>query len=165
MTKSGIPTRFTDDRSEYTRSGSDDAYIYTAALFLPSRVKPLCTELQALADQATEVNVLNPLTSFRRLHRIRETFTALLPQSRIQYDDCLKRLAAPVEGASGLDSGWIQGFTSAAGTSAILELSSSLSSVSETLDRKSAYSLACFSLYISVVSLVATGIFGWLSVL
>lgn len=157
-------TRFTDDREEYERTRGGEAYVaYTAALFLPSRVKPLCERLQSLAAVANTINVLRPVASYRKLQAIRKEFDALSPEYQRQHDDCLSRLAQPVEGASGLDSGWIQGFTTAAGTSAVLRLSSAYSSVGEALDRKSAYAMACFSLYVAMVSLVISIIFGWLS--
>jgi hypothetical protein len=50
------------------------------------------------------------------------------------------------------------------GIAALMELNSTFSSVAEALDRKSAYSMACFSLYVAVVSLSATVILGLLSI-
>ena len=164
MKNPNAETRFTDDREEYERGQTgDDNVAYTAALFLRKRVTPLCEKLRSLAAAANSVNVLNPVASYRRLRVVRTKFDALNAEYQTQYDDCLSRLAQPVEGASGMDSGWIQGFTTAAGTSAILELSSAYSSICETIDRKSAYAVACFSLYIAIVSLVLTVAFGWLS--
>jgi len=157
-------TRITDDRTEYERKRGDKVcVVYAAALYLPSRVGSLCERLRSLANAANAVNILEPVSSYRRLRAIRSEFDALATEYRTQYDDCLSRLAEPVEGASGIDSGWIQGFTTAAGTSAILQLSSAYSSIGETLDRKSAYAVACFSLYVAIVSLVLTVVFGWLS--
>ena len=147
-------TRFTDDRDEYERAQGGEAYVaYTAALHLPSRVKPLCDRFRSLATEANAVNVLRPIVSYRKLAAIRRAFDASASDYETQYDDCLKRLAEPVVGASGLDSGWIQGFTAAAGTSAVLRLSAAYSSVAEALDRKSAYAMACFSLYVALASL------------
>lgn len=157
-------TRFTDDREKYERTcGGEDYVAYTAALFLPSRVKPLCERLQSLGAVANTVNVLRPLASYQKLRAIRKEFDALAAEYRTQHDDCLSRLAQPVEGASGLDSGWIQGFTTAAGTSAVLQLSSAYSAVGEALVRKSAYAMACFSLYVAMISLIISITFGWLS--
>lgn len=160
-------TRFTDDRSEYERARADGENItYTAALHLPNIVKPLCEELTSLASSANQVNVLNPFSSYRQLRAVRNRFSERTSRYLAQVQDCRSRLAEPVEGASPLELGWFQGFTFASGMAALMELNSSISSVSEALDRKSAYTMACFSLYIAVLSLVVSVVsivFGWLS--
>jgi hypothetical protein len=155
---------FTDDREKYAaRSESTGKLVYTPALYLPSRVKPLCEKLQALATSANEVNVLNPVTAFSRLHGVRGKFFEIEPTCRAELEECLRRLAEPTEGAGALDLAWIQGFNSAAGMSASNSLNLAYSAVGEALDRKSAYSLACLSLYLSVVSIVATVVLGVMS--
>jgi hypothetical protein len=161
-----MDTRFTDDSEEYERAEGDTqtkSVAYTAALFLPHRVGPLCNALRVLAKDANAANVLNSISSYWCLRAIRSKFVALAAEYQTQYDDCLRRLAEPVQGVSAIDGGWVQGFTTAAGTAAILELSRAESDVSEALDRKSAYAVACFSLYIAVLSLLLTVAFGWLS--
>jgi len=156
--------RFTVNRDEYERaSANGETVAYTAALHLPGTVRPLCEELRVVSSAVESVNILNPISSYRSLRVARQKFFALSPKYRDQLTDCLKRLAEPVEGATALDMAWIQGFTTANGISAFLELTSTFSSVSESLDRKAAYSLACFALYVSVISLTATVVFGWLS--
>ena len=156
--------RFTDDRAEYDRARERCENIaYTAALYLSAKVKPLSNQLRQLADSANEINVLNPISSYRRLKSIRNGLNACLADYKSQMQDCLSRLAQPVEGASALDIAWIQGFTATNGIVAIAELQSAHSSVAEVLDRKSAYAMACSSMYIAVMSLGATVILGVLS--
>jgi hypothetical protein len=158
-------TRFTDDRTEYDqRHESGEHLTYTAALHLPIRVRPLCERLQQLAATANAVNVLNPLSSYRRLSRVRRELESCSTEYHASTRDCLTRLAEPVEGTTAADLAWIQGFTMANGIAALMELNSTFSSVAEALDRKSAYSMACFSLYVAVVSLSATVILGLLSI-
>ena len=150
-------TRFVSDKSEYDRTrGTGERVAYTAALHLPNAVKGMCQELRELAASANQVNVLNPFSSYARLRSIRKTYVAREPAFRAQLQDCFVKLAEPVEGTSTLELGWLQGITLATGLSGLLELNSSMSAVSEALDRKSAYSIACFSLYVSIVSLLLT---------
>lgn len=155
---------FTDDREKYeARSKDTGKLVYTPALYLPSRVKPLCEKLQALAASANEVNVLNPATAFSRLRALRGRFQEIEPTCRHELNECLRRLAEPTEGAGAIDLAWIQGFNSAAGMSASNSLNLAYSAVGEALDRKSAYSLACLSLYLSLISLVVTIVLGFMT--
>jgi hypothetical protein len=156
---------FTDDRAEFERERADGkTVIYTAALHLPQAVHSLSEGLRSLAQHANSVNVLRPIRAYRRLAAVRENLDRLSPQYHAQLAHCQKRLAEPVEGASEIDFGFIQGVTTAIGTSALFELTNAYSSGSEALDRKSAYAMACFSLYIALISLVlgvVSLIFGW----
>lgn len=157
-------TRFATTREEYeSGKGGKDLVVYTAALHLPSTVKPMCAELAEISNAASNVSIFNPFTSFLRLRVLRQKFLVREPVFRAELEACLKKLAEPVEGSTALEMGWIQGFTLAAGISAVLQLNLALSTASETLDRKAAYTLACFSLYIAVVSLIATVVLGALS--
>lgn len=156
--------RFEAEREAYEHAlANKENVVYTAALYLPHAVKPLCEQLLGLAAQAESVNVLNPISTYYSLNKLRAKLTELTPKYQQHYSDCLNRLAQPVEGVAALDIAWVQGFTSANGTAAILELNSAFKSVAEALDRKAAYAIACFSLYIATISLVATTVFGWLS--
>ncbi len=157
----GEGTRFTDQRSDLesakTPSGN---LVYTAALYLPEKVKPLCEELRNLCASTNEISVLNPFSSFARLHALRKRFIEREPTYRAELEACLRKLAEPVEGTTALELGWIQGFTFAAGMAATNSLNLAMSSASEALDRKAAYALACFSLYVAGISLTATVVLG-----
>lgn len=155
---------FATTRADYeARRATKHNVAYTAALHLPHDVAPLCAELRELAARASSVNVLRPFSSFKLLGQIRSTYVEKLPHVQSLHASCIEKLAEATEGASALDLGWIQGMTTAAGLSALSNLTSANSSVGETLDRKSAYAMACFSLYVSGVSLVATVVLGVLS--
>jgi hypothetical protein len=65
----------------------------------------------------------------------------------------------PVEGGPSMDNAWFQGWATALGYTASTRLTLALGSASATIDRKTAYAVASFSLYIAVVSLVATSVF------
>lgn len=157
-------TKFTTSREEYeARDKGGERVVYAAALHLPSEVRPLCEELRNLALDANSVNVLNPIAAFLKLRAIRTRFLSREPALRVHLESCMSKLGEPVEGSTVLEMGWIQGFTFAAGMSAVSQLNFAISTASETLDRKSAYAMACFSLYVAGVSLVATVALGIMS--
>jgi hypothetical protein len=157
-------TSFTDDRVEYeTRQKAGESIVYAGALHLPLRVKPLSEELRKIAGAAETINVLNPFASYFKLQRCRRQWQARRTEVELQLQSCTQRMGEPVEGSSAIELGWIQGFTLAAGISAFAELNAASSSVSESLDRKAAYTMACFSLYVALISLVATLVLGILS--
>ncbi len=159
------PLSFETERDKFeARKANGENVAYTAALNLPRKVKPLCVRIQNEVSSLEAISPLNPLLTFKAITKVRRQFSDIAVSYNEAYADCLHRLAEPVEGAHGVDNAWVQGFTSANGNSAIFELTSSYSALSETLDRKSAYGLACFSLYVAMVSLVTTIVFGWLSI-
>jgi hypothetical protein len=121
-------TRFATTREEYEAGqGGKDLVVYAAALHLPSTIKPMCAELDEISSAASSVSIFNPFTSFVRLRTLRAKFLAREPNFRAELNACLKKLAEPVEGSTALEMGWIQGFTLAAGTSAVLQLSLAIS--------------------------------------
>ena len=157
-------TTFCTERSDFeARQENGEMVAYTAALHLPQQVKPMCEELWQLSRNAENVNIFNPISSYFKLREIRRNYSERHLAFQSQLHDCVTRMSKPVEGATTMELSWIQGFTFAAGMSAFTELNVSLSAVSEALDRKSAYSMACFSLYVAFVSLAATLILGVMS--
>ena len=159
------PIAFTDSREDYEAPRAPGVtLVYTSGLHLPQRVRPLCEELRQLAATAQVVNVLEPVSAFFKLRTIRRQWEKRQPAVQSELASCIKRMSEPVEGAPAIDLGWIQGFTFAAGMSAFTELNTSMSAVSETLDRKAAYSMACFSLYIALISFVVSVVLGLLSI-
>ena len=85
------------------------------------------------------------------------------PAHDMILSDWFARLAEPVEGGSHTENSWLQGYSTAEGLSAIFQLLSCRQSASEVVDRKAAYSMAIFSLYIAVISLILSVIFGLLT--
>ena len=163
MSKSNT-TSFTTERSEYeARSAAGETVLLAPALHLPSQVREVAEHFRSIATFANGINVLNTIGALRHLRRLRVQYQSREPEARMALRDTVERLAEPVEGSTTLEMGWVQGFTLAAGLSAYTNLESALSAASESLDRKSAYAMACFSLYVAVVSLVATLVLGVLS--
>ena len=147
----------TDNREDYdTRSEAGEEIIYAALIHMPNTVAPICRELQQLSADAESINCLNPVSSYFKLRSIRRKWQNGQQKFQSQLNSCIQLMGEPVEGASSLDSGWIQGWNSAAGISALTMLYTALSSVSGLLDRKTAYTMAYFSIYLVLVSILVT---------
>jgi hypothetical protein len=87
-----------------------------------------------------------------------------LAEATGSYEASLKqnfdRLGEPVERGSSMDNAWLQSYSTALGTAAALQLLSSYRAVGEVIDRKAAYSMAILSLYIALLSLLLSVLFG-----
>lgn len=142
---------------------SAGAVIVVPSLHLIEKVGPLVEQLSNVAHSGESISVWRPIHAWWRLRNLRSQFETLTPRFREMITLCHERLAQPVERGSSMDNAWLQGYSTAVGTSATFQLQSAFQVVSEVLDRKAAYALAAFSLYIAVVSMVLTVAFGWLS--
>lgn len=137
--------------------------IVVPTLRIDEQIAPVVSKLAALTQRAEVISIWRPLhaTSALRAHR------AELGALSSQYNDavtlCHLRMREPVGGGSSMDNAWLQGFSTALGTSALFQLQSTFQSAGEVLDRKAAYALAAISLYVAVLSMVLTVAFGWLS--
>jgi hypothetical protein len=147
---------------EESKSGEGTA-IVVPTLRLDDKVRPLVNELSALAQSAEMVSVWRPLHAYARLRELRKKFAAITPTHREILNHCHRCMMEPVEGAATMENAWFQGYSTALGTSAILQLQSAFQAVGEVIDRKAAYGLAALSLYIAVFSMLLTVLFGWLS--
>ncbi len=157
-------TTFTTERAEYdARSAAGEMVVLAPALHLRHKVRDISNYFRAIATRAEGVNVLNTISSLRALRQLRVEYSAREQEAQTALGETVERLGEPVEGGTTLEMGWVQGFTLAAGLSAYTNLQSALTAASEALDRKSAYAIACFSLYVAVVSLVATLVLGIMS--
>ena len=143
-------------------AGSGPA-IVVPTLRLEQNVRPVVNELSTLAQSGEAIVVRRPIHAFRILRALRKQFETLKPQYREAISLCHERMAQPVERGSAMDNAWLQGFSTALGTSLLFQLQSAFQTVGEVLDRKAAYALAGFSLYIAVLSMLLTTAFGWLS--
>lgn len=130
---------------------------------LDARVKPLVNELNALSQSAETVSVWRSLHATLKLRKLRKQFEDMAPRYQETISFCHECLSRPVERGSSMDNAWLQGFSTALGTSALFQLQFTFQSVGEILDRKAAYTLAAFSLHVSVFSLVLSVVLGWLS--
>lgn len=143
--------------------GATDAVIVVPCLRLMQKVEPLAEEFSTLARTGESISVWRPVHSWRKLKGLRTQFDLLTPRFNDDIKYCHDRMGQPVERGSSIDNAWLQGYSTAVGTSALFQLQSAFQSVGEVLDRKAAYALAAFSLYVAVVSMVLTVVFGWLS--
>ncbi|MEG5104179.1 hypothetical protein [Microcoleus sp. AT13-A5] len=123
--------------------------VYTAALFMPSRVKAVADHYRGIAKHAESINVFSPFAFFS-LRKLRGEAKERTEEAEGLLAECLARMTEPVEGMTAAELSWIQGFTFAAGMSAFTELEHAFSAASATLDRKSSYAFAAFSLYVGV---------------
>lgn len=152
-----------DSREEYETAAllpdgstgfEDGTTIYAAAINLPLAVAERCRQLERIRRDASSLDELNSIFVFKRLRKLRAELEALEDTARDELDSCLKKLAEPVSGGTLMENAWIQGATVAAGSAAVSRLNFALAAAGEVLDRKAAYAVACFSLYISIFSLI-----------
>ncbi len=164
MTPTAQGTSFAKDEADYkARREAGELVVFAPGINLPVIVKPTVTSLRQLARSIESVNPINPLSSLRELRRYRSRFVEAYPAAEAELNNCTESLGRPVEGASNLDFAFLQAMHSAGSTSAIASLQSAMSAVSEALDRKIAYAVASLSMYVAVISLLATLILGILS--
>lgn len=162
MTMGTESTRIVETTEE--ASAGEGIAIVVPTLRLDEKVRPITTELSALARRAESTAVWRPIHAFRSLSRHRVEFAALSARYGEAVDLCHVRMGDPVGGGSSSDNAWFQGFSTALGTSALLKLQFAYQSVGEVLDRKAAYALAAISLYVAILSMLLTVAFGWLSI-
>jgi hypothetical protein len=157
-------TTFTTERAEYEqKSTAGEMVLLAPALHLRHKVRDIADYFRTIATRAESVSILNTITALRDLRGLRKEYSARELEAHATLRDTVERLGEPVEGSTVLELGWVQGFTLAAGLSAYTNLQSAITAAGEALDRKSAYAIACFSLYVAVISLTATLILGIMS--
>jgi len=141
----------------------NDGEVYIPTLNVDKTVEPLCSKLDDMFNEAETINVLRPLKAYRAIRRLRKRLSANQTAFQSAVDGCLKKMSHPVEGAPAIDSGWYQGWSLAMALSNVTRLNLAFSNASATLDRKTSYVVANFSLYVALVSFIVSCIFGWLS--
>ena len=141
----------------------EGAAIIVPTLRLNDAIDPFVREISALAQSGEAISVWRPIHSTVQLRALRAKFEAAVPRYRELLALCHERLSEPVERGSSMNNAWLQGYATALGTSALFRLQSAHQSLGEVIDRKAAYALAAISLYIAIVSLVLSVVFGWLS--
>jgi hypothetical protein len=137
--------------------------IYESTLNVDLEVASICAALEKIFSEAEPINVLSPVKAYRTLRSLRQRLTASQPAFQRAMDDCLNKIKQPVEGGPSMDNAWFQGWSLALGLSSVTRLNLAFSNASSTIDRKTAYAMANFSLYIAIISFVVACIFGWLS--
>ena len=141
---------FTDNLDEAKNRGK----VYIPTLNVDTLVAPLCSILEKIDSEAERVNVFEPFCSYLTLRRLRRELLAHQTQFRDLMTNCLRKLADISEGAPSNDTAWYQGWSVALGMSAVTRLNLSFASASAAIDRKAAYAIAIFSLYVAVISII-----------
>ena len=149
--------------TEQEAKSYENSSVIVPTLRLEEKISPAVSLLASLTLRAEKVSIWRPFHATRALSSLRAELDAITNQYKEAVDLCHARMRAPVGGGSSMDNAWFQGFSTALGTSALFQLQSTYQSAGEVLDRKAAYALAAISLYVAVLSMVLTVVFGWLS--
>jgi hypothetical protein len=134
--------------------------IRVPGLGLVERAEPLAKEITDLAQLVDHVNVLNPFCSFVTLRRLDEARATLAPRVRTMLGESLGALRSPVNDAPGGMTGYLQAWSVGQALAATLLVQGQWERLVGGIDRKSAFTVAVFSIYISVVALLVTVGFG-----
>jgi hypothetical protein len=146
------------------KSEGDPYTIVVPALDIQHYVKPTASAFETLVSSVNAINALRSIRAFRALKMRRKEVSALEKDYRDKINGCHERLAEPVGGGPAMENAWFQGWSAAQGVSALSRLTSAHDALHAALDRKSAYARACFSLYVAVISIILTTVFGFLSI-
>jgi hypothetical protein len=157
----GESYRVVETEAEAAQHGGPAIVVPT--LRLENRVQPLVAEYERISSEAELFSVLRPIYSWKKLGASRRSYSAVEQRYKETVAYCHGTMQNPVGGGPSMENAWFQGFATSLGTSALLQLQSARQGAGETLDRKAAYALAVFSLYIAVASMALTVLFGWLS--
>lgn len=126
-------------------------------------VNPLLTEVRTHIINTDKIYIFNSLSTYRKLNKIRHAQQELVTKYEAVISDCYLKISAPVEGP-GLVMSFAQTWSLSKGLSAVMKLQSSWNELDALIDRKYTYSTAILSLYIAMLSLILTIIFGMFSI-
>jgi hypothetical protein len=124
-----------------------------------SKAQILHTDIISLLHRAESVSVLNPFSAYSKLRAIskmQQELSVRLDKLHDQYRDSLNA------GVSGYGSAPVVGQTRIVGEglSALLQVERAWQNLGSEIDRKYAYSFGFFALYVALISLIATIVFG-----
>jgi len=131
---------------------------------LVSRAESLAGEINELAGSVESINVFNPISSFNRLAQANKTRATLRPQVKEMLGESLGMMRARYSGP-GIALATIQTQSLGESLAATLLIQNQWQRLVGAVDRKSAFTVAVISIYISVTSLVVTACFGVASLL
>lgn len=140
----------------------DAGSIIIPALNIRAETVALHGEMARLVQEAESIHHLNPFSAFRSLRRLTRRRSELANQYDSQMAKCLDVTASAVSGP-GMIMGFAQTYNTALGLAALSQLRDTWSDMRAVLDRKWAYAVAAFSIYVAAASLVATVVLGLLS--
>jgi len=132
--------------------------IIVPTLNIEKTIDPLCTELRELNHEAEAINIFNPFNALK-LRRLSTQKERLQSKYEKEIADCYDCLREPVSGP-GSTMAFVQAWSTAKGISAILKLQNIWHELGAVLDRKYAYMFAILAIYVSILSVLLTLIFG-----
>jgi hypothetical protein len=122
----------------------------------------LQADIILLQHRAASVNVLNPFAAYRQIKRISESQQQLSARLDVLHDQYRRSLNASLSGGGPLIEIYLTRIAGE-GLSALMQVERSWQSLCSVVDQKRAYSFGFFSLYVAWISLIATVIFGIVS--
>jgi hypothetical protein len=123
-----------------------------------ARAESLAKDVNELASEVDSINVLNPM-SISTLNQIDKKRESLRPRVKELLGAALGTMRTPQSGP-GFALGAIQTLSLGESLAAILLIQNQWQRLVGTIDRKSAFTVAVLSIYISVASMVITVCFG-----
>ena len=129
-----------------------------------SKAQILHTDIVSLLHRAEFVNVLNPFSSYfklRTISKIQQDLSVRLDKLHDQYRDSLNAGVSGYGLTPVVDQTRIVG----EGLSALLQVERAWQNLGSEIDRKYAYSFGFFALYVALISLIATIVFGIVSLM
>ena len=129
----------------------------------PELIDPICKNLDALYKGAEAISIWRPFRAYWRVQQIRRQQQDLTKNYSSTLGQVYQRMGEPVEEAAS-EASWLQIWAAARGLASAAKLQSSWQQLDSVIDRKSAYAIACFSIYIAIASMVLTTVFGFLSI-
>lgn len=146
----------TGDESKW-RAKSDEGkerWAYVPTLGLMDDTGTTHLRMASLADRAERISIYSPFKALREIREIRKGLDKCEPEYERLLKRCHELLGETVQGCNNMEGGWYQSWSTAMGLSALHRLQATYARADSTLDRKGAYALACFSLYLAIASML-----------
>ena len=128
---------------------------------LVEEAEALANEINAVSAEADLISLINPLRGYRQLKAIEKQRAELRPRLAKKLGEALSAMRTPVNGAPGFaGAAMFQSLSLGQSLAASLLLQMQWQRLVGTCDRKAAFLVAVASVYLSVVSLVLSVVFG-----
>ena len=124
--------------------------------------RTLADSIRSLVAQSEGINVLRPIHAATQIRSVAQRKRDIQAQYNQAISDILARTAKPVSGP-GFAMGMAQSWSLALGLTTFFRLTSDWNHLGAVVDRKTAFAVASSSVYVALISLIATTTFGWLS--
>lgn len=141
----------------------DKPSIVIPTLNIDELVNPLIDEIRTHINNVDKISIFNSISSYYKLNRVRHAQQEIGTKYDAVISDCYAKISTPVEGP-GMVMGFVQSWSFAKGLSAVMRLQSSWAELSSLVDRKYTYSTAVLSMYVAILSLILSIIFGIFSI-